>query len=402
MKMSGSTAAAVFLALVVAAPLLVASQPAMAPVASQPAMAPVAPAAAAAPANNSRLEKAYVALQALKRAITDDPKNLTHNWCGPDVCNYFGVYCAVAPDDPCARTVAGVDLNHGSLAGTLPEELGLLTDLAVFHLNSNRFCGSLPDSLRNLHRLNEIDVSNNHLSGTFPSQLLCLPDLKYVDLRFNNLCGEVPSAIFEKKIDALFINNNNFDFKLTESFSKSTASVIVLANLPGLGGCLPSSIGDMAGTLNELVLLNSGISSCIPPEIGKLDKLTVLDISSNSFAGTLPDTIGHLKALEQLNVANNNLSGEIPESICSLPHLKNFTYSHNYFCGEPHRCFEVPHIDDRQNCIAGRPDQRSGEECIAFQHRPPVHCDSNGCIALPSPPPPPPPPMHYAPPPPVY
>jgi hypothetical protein len=390
MRVSAAAAAALFVAVVVASPLLASSQ--------QPAMAP---AAAAAPTNNSRLEKAYVALQALKRAITDDPKNLTHSWCGPEVCGYFGVYCAAAPDDPCARTVAGVDLNHGDLAGTLPEELGLLTDLAVFHLNSNRFCGSLPDSLRNLHRLHEIDVSNNHLSGSFPSQLLCLPDLKYVDLRFNNLCGEVPAAIFEKKIDALFINNNNFDFKLTESFSNSTASVIVLANLPKLGGCLPSSIGDMAETLNELVLLNSGISSCIPPEIGKLDKLTVLDLSFNDFAGALPETIGHMRALEQLNVAHNGLAGEIPDSICALPHLKNFTYSHNFFCGEPHRCLEVPHVDDRQNCIAGRPDQRSGEECIAFLHRPPVHCDAHGCIA-PLSPPPPPPPVHYAPPPPVY
>ena len=133
--------------------------------------------------NNPRLQKAYVALQALKRAITDDPKKLTKNWCGPDVCNYFGVYCAPAPDDPCQRTVAGVDLNHGDLAGTLPEELGLLSDLAVFHLNSNRFCGSLPESLRSLHLLHEIDVSNNQLSGPFPSQLLCLPNVQYVDIR---------------------------------------------------------------------------------------------------------------------------------------------------------------------------------------------------------------------------
>jgi hypothetical protein len=142
------------------------------------------PAPPAAPTNNSRLEKAYVALQALKRAITDDPKNLTRNWCGPDVCSYYGVFCAPAPDDPCARTVASVDLNHGDLAGTLPEELGLLSDLAVFHLNSNRFCGTLPDSLRSLHLLHEIDVSNNQLSGSFPSQLLCLPNVQYVDIRY--------------------------------------------------------------------------------------------------------------------------------------------------------------------------------------------------------------------------
>ncbi|XP_047088845.1 leucine-rich repeat extensin-like protein 6 [Lolium rigidum] len=376
--------AAVFLAMVVVATPLLAS--------SQPMPAPPAP-----PTNNSRLEKAYVALQALKRAITEDPKNLTHNWCGPDVCSYYGVYCATAPDDPCARTVASVDLNHGDLAGTLPEELGLLTDLAVFHLNSNRFCGTLPDSLRSLHLLHEIDVSNNQLSGNFPSQLLCLPNVQYVDIRFNNFCGEVPAAVFEKKIDALFINNNHFEFTLSESFSKSTASVIVLANLPRLGGCLPSSIGDMAGTLNELILLNSGISSCIPPEIGKLDKLTVLDLSFNNITGTLPDSIGNMKALEQLNIAHNRLSGEIPESICALPHLKNFTYSNNFFCGEPHRCLEVPHIDDRQNCIAGRPDQRPGEQCIEFLHQPPVHCDAHGCFAPPSPPLP-----VYAPPPPVY
>ncbi|KAF7075212.1 hypothetical protein CFC21_080002 [Triticum aestivum] len=386
MAMMGSTAAVLLALVVVASPLLLA--------ASQPVGAPsMAPPAAAPATNNSRLEKAYVALQALKKAITDDPKNLTKNWCGPDVCSYYGVYCATAPDDPCARTVASVDLNHGDLAGTLPEELGLLSDLAVFHLNSNRFCGALPDALRSLHLLHEIDVSNNQLTGNFPSQLLCLPNVQYVDIRFNNFCGEVPAAIFEKKIDALFINNNNFEFTLPANFSSSTASVIVLANLPRVGGCLPSSIGDMAGTLNELILLNSGISSCIPPEIGKLDKLTVLDLSSNGIVGKLPDTIGNMRALEQLNVANNMLAGEIPESICALPNLKNFTYSHNFFCGEPHRCLEVPHIDDRQNCIAGRPDQRPGEQCIEFLHRPPAQCAAHGQSS--------PPPM-YAPPPPMY
>jgi Leucine-rich repeat (LRR) protein len=175
--MRSSTAAATFLVLATAItwPLLTSAQPA-------PSMPPPATPPAAA-TNNSRLEKAYVALQALKRAITDDPKKLTHNWCGPDVCNYFGVFCAPAPDDPCQRTVAGVDLNHGDLSGTLPEELGLLSDLAVFHLNSNHFSSSLPESLRSLHLLHEIDVSNNQLSGGFPSQLLCLPNLQYVDIR---------------------------------------------------------------------------------------------------------------------------------------------------------------------------------------------------------------------------
>ncbi|KAL6646971.1 hypothetical protein ACP70R_014408 [Stipagrostis hirtigluma subsp. patula] len=342
-----------------------------------------APASRQTAANNPRLQRAYVALQALKRAITDDPKNLTRSWCGPDVCAYFGVFCAAALDDPHALTVAGLDLNHGDLAGTFPEELGLLSDLALLHLNSNRFAGGLPESLPKLRLLHELDVSNNRLSGGFPQHILCLPNVKYVDLRFNNLCGAVPPAIFDKPLDALFINNNHFDFELPENLGNSPASVIVLANLR-LRGCLPPSIGRMAGTLNELVVLNTGLRSCIPQEVGWLRELTVLDLSFNQLQGTLPESMAGMHKLEQLDVAHNELAGHVPEGICALaPQLRNFTYSYNYFCSEAQRCLDIRRVDDRQNCIAGRPDQRPADQCMAFLHRPPVHCDEHGCFAPP-------------------
>ncbi|OMO54657.1 leucine-rich repeat extensin-like protein 6 [Corchorus capsularis] len=73
--------------------------------------------------------------------MTSDPNGFTKNWYGPKVCNYTGVFCAPAPDDPYITTVAGIDLNGANIAGYLPEKLGLLTDLALFHINSNRFCG---------------------------------------------------------------------------------------------------------------------------------------------------------------------------------------------------------------------------------------------------------------------
>ncbi|KAJ1287953.1 hypothetical protein BS78_02G050500 [Paspalum vaginatum] len=331
-------------------------------------------------ANNPRLQQAYVALQALKRAITEDPKNLTRGWCGPDVCAYFGVFCAAAPDDPHTQTVAGLDLNHGDLAGTFPEELGLLSDLALLHLNSNRFAGGLPESLPKLHRLHELDVSNNRLSGGFPQHILCLPNVKYVDIRFNNLCGPVPPAIFDKPLDALFLNDNHFDFELPESLGNSPASVVVLANLR-LRGCIPPSVGRMAGTLNELVVLNAGLRSCIPQEVGWLRELTVLDLSFNQLQGMLPESMAGMHRLQQLDVAHNELWGHIPEGICALPSLRNFTYSYNYFCTEPARCLDIRRVDDRQNCIAGRPDQRPGDQCLAFLHRPPVRCDDHGCFA---------------------
>ncbi|ONM51674.1 Leucine-rich repeat extensin-like protein 6 [Zea mays] len=284
-------------------------------------------------ANNPRLHKAYVALQALKRAITEDPRNLTRGWCGPDVCAYFGVYCAAAPDgdaDTDTQTVAGLDLNHGDLAGTLPEELGLLADLALLHLNSNRFAGTLPDSLPALRLLHELDVSNNRLSGGFPRHVLCLPNLRYVDLRFNRLRGPVPPALFDKPLDAVFLNDNLFDFELPESLGNSPASVLL--------------------------------------------------------QGTLPESMAAMRGLQQLDVAHNQLWGHIPEGVCALPGLRNFTYSDNYFCTQPQRCLHIRRVDDRRNCIAGRPDQRPADQCLAFLHRPPVHCDDHGCFG---------PPPHY-------
>ncbi|XP_052190557.1 leucine-rich repeat extensin-like protein 6 [Diospyros lotus] len=328
------------------------------------------------PLPNPRLLHAYIALQAWKHAITSDPNGFTSNWCGPNVCNYTGVYCAPAPDDTHVTTVAGIDLNHAGIAGYLPEELGLLTDLALLHINSNRFCGSLPESFRFLHLLYELDVSNNLFAGKFPNVVLSLPSLKYLDIRFNGFEGDVPSRVFDLKLDALFINNNRFQSSLPANFGNSPVSVVVLAN-NNWNVCFPPSIKKMGGTLNEIVLRNVGLKGCLPPEIGLLKAVRVLDVSSNMVAGKLPESIGGMQSLEELNVAHNVLSGEIPASIYSLPKLGNFTYSNNYFYGEPGACQKLQEIDDGRNCIPARPGQRPAEECKAFYSHP-VDCGTCG------------------------
>ncbi|OMO85607.1 hypothetical protein COLO4_21544 [Corchorus olitorius] len=317
---------------------------------------------------NSRLQKAYEALHAWKYAMTSDPNGFTKNWYGPKVCNYTGVFCAPAPDDPYITTVAGIDLNGANIAGYLPEKLGLLTDLALFHINSNRFYGKVPDSFSNFNLLYELDISNNQFSGGFPSVLLNLPSLKFLDIRFNQFVGTIPSKLFDLQLDALFFNNNKFQSSLPPNFGNSPVSVIVMAN-SGVTGCFPTaSLVKMAGTLREIILMNNGFTGCLSPELGKLKGLTVFDVSNNKLVGSLPDAFGQLTNLEQLNVANNQLSGYIPESICSLPRLENFTFSNNYFVSEPYKCQKLQDKDDRKNCLPYRPLQRSIMESF-----PPVH-----------------------------
>lgn len=326
---------------------------------------------------NPRLENAYRALSALKKAITSDPQNFTGNWKGTDVCSYNGVFCAKAPDDPKITTVGGLDMNEAGVTATFPHEMCLLTDLALLHINSNKFCGSVPNGFQELKLLFELDLSNNKFTGSFPQVLLQLPSLKYLDIRFNNFSGSIPHQLFNLKLDALFINNNQFSSSLPPNVGNSSLSVLVLAN-NNFNGCFPLSLLDMSNTLEEMILSNAGLKGCLPVEIGRLNKLKVLDISSNSLVGALPQSISKMKKLEQLNVANNKLMGDIPESICSLPKLENFTYSSNYLCKEPQKCLQLQEKDDRLNCIPNRPEQRPGHECHPVYAKP-ADCGSFNC-----------------------
>ncbi|KAG6431607.1 hypothetical protein SASPL_109686 [Salvia splendens] len=321
---------------------------------------------------NPSLRRAYYALQSWKHAIFSDPFNFTANWTGADVCSYGGVFCAPSPSNASVRVVAGIDLNHGDIAGYLPDELGLLTDLALFHINSNRFCGVVPDTFKKLKVLFELDLSNNRFVGGFPKVVLSLPSLKFLDLRFNDFEGGVPTQIFDKDLDALFLNDNRFRFGIPANLGNSPVSVLVLAN-NNLGGCIPASIGKMGKTLNELILMNDNLTGCLPPQIGMLKELTVFDVSFNNLQGPLPAEISRMRSLEQLDVAHNRLTGVVPATVCQLPRLENFTYSFNYFTGEAPQCSRFGGgsvADGKQNCIPSKSNQRSAKECASDDAKP--------------------------------
>ncbi|ONM23819.1 Leucine-rich repeat extensin-like protein 3 [Zea mays] len=319
------------------------------------------------------------------QAIFPDP-NLTADWVGPGVCNYTDVYCVPLPFGPDRRSalvVAEVDLNHGDIAGFLPPELALLPDLALLHLNSNRFCDVLPRALRRLRLLHELDLSNN-----------CF--------------GTVLPRLFDRPLDAIFLNHNRLRFQLPDNFGNSPTSVVVLTH-NAFGGCLPASVATMSGTLKEILLINNGLSSCFPPEIGLLRELTVLDVSFNQLAGLLPPELALMRKLEQLDVAHNLLTGAVPPGICDLPRLKNFMLAYNFFTCEPPSCARIVARDgDRSNCLPNRSSQRTPQQCAAFYARPLVNCAAFQCKPfvppmppprrLPSPPPPSPPPPSLPPP----
>ena len=95
------------------------------------------------------------------------------------------------------------------MASPIPPELGNLRELEVLDLSSNRLFGAIPLELGNLTRLRVLNLSSNNLDGTVPGEMANLESLEYLDLRGNRLNGELPAgiAILEHLKDA-YINKN--------------------------------------------------------------------------------------------------------------------------------------------------------------------------------------------------
>lgn len=337
-----------------------------------PSPSPDAAASSAAPGPRSQ---EYTALQALKAAVTEDPRGALSSWQGANVCAYIGVYCSAPPDGAAAAgastVVAGIDLNHANLRGTLPDAVSLLAHLTFLHLNSNRFAGGVPDALRDLQYLTELDLSNNLFSGPFPASTLLIPSLVYLDLRFNAFSGELPPEVFAKELDAVFLNNNQFEGQIPDALWSSPATVITLAN-NRFTGTVPATYGYGAGggRVREVLFLNNNLTGCVPEALGFLPSIQVLDLSYNALSGHLPGTLSCLSGIEVLNVAHNQLTGELPDLLCDLRRITNLSVSFNFFSGISTRC-------DRQlgsrgvfdfvgNCVPGRDMQRPQPECDEF------------------------------------
>ena len=88
------------------------------------------------------------------------------------------------------------DMVGEKLHGTLPVDLGNMTELRLLAIGGNKFEGSIPKSLRNLSKLSYIDLQNSEglLSGDV-HQLLSLKSIEYLYVSGLTLNGTFPDAL---------------------------------------------------------------------------------------------------------------------------------------------------------------------------------------------------------------
>ncbi|HYG39637.1 MAG TPA: S8 family serine peptidase, partial [Cytophagales bacterium] len=209
-----------------------------------------------------------LALVAFYHSLNGSNWHVNTNWLSAPVKDWFGI-------ETFEGRVTNISLWNNNLYGSIPDEIGDLTELKNLALSFNQINGNLPAGIGNLQKLAVIDLTQNELRGEVPSQIGNCSDLYW-----------------------LFLNNNKLE------------------------GALPEEIGNL-GKLEWAFFDANKLSGALPASVKNCDNLEWLNLNFNKIS-SLPDLNGAKRKFE-LNVQNNNLTFEHIE-----PNLAFFPFSYYY------------------------------------------------------------------------
>ncbi|KAG7977994.1 hypothetical protein I3843_05G060900 [Carya illinoinensis] len=88
--------------------------------------------------------------------------------------------------------MTSIDLSSNQLTGSIPSEIGELSQLLFLNLSDNSLTGSIPISFQNLRSMESLDLSHNKLRGKIPSELVGLTSLSIFSVAYNYLSRRIP------------------------------------------------------------------------------------------------------------------------------------------------------------------------------------------------------------------
>jgi len=203
--------------------------------------------------------------------------------------------------DPCATNWNGLScrnvgsnqfqiwslvLKGNNLRGTIPSEIGLLTNVQFLYLSGNNLYGTIPSTLGNLRQLVQFGFDKNQLTGGFP-EMSQLGGLQTVYLQDNLLTGPLDPFGRVPNLQYLWLDRNS------------------------LQGTLPASLGEIF-SLQQIGVDYNQLTGTVPSEFGvKQNIFQAFYGQNNQFSGVFPKNL--------CIAAQCDLSGPANVFSCPLP-----------------------------------------------------------------------------------
>ncbi len=119
------------------------------------------------------------------------------------------------------------------MLGSIPSQLGNLSNLEELHLGGNQHFGSIPSQFGNLANLKVLYLTGNGLSGSIPASLGSLTNLTSLELNINDLTGDIPIELENlTKLEQLKLADNELTGCVPGSFSYVSRHDIARLGLP--------------------------------------------------------------------------------------------------------------------------------------------------------------------------
>lgn len=190
--------------------------------------------------------------------LSGDSEEVELNWSADTpLQDWFGVVSS-------SGRITVISLAWADLTGSIPPELGQLSQLVVLNLSHNELSGPIPSELGDLSHLGLLVLWDNELSGEIPPELGNLSSLLRLDIDWNQLSGEIPPELGKlSKLNTIWLDRNE------------------------LTGEIPVELTNLS-QLTFLSMTRNQLSGSIPAEFGEMDQLDVLRVRGNQLTGCIP------------------------------------------------------------------------------------------------------------------
>jgi len=285
---------------------------------------------------------------------------------GTGHCAWYGIECVPRDDNTqesgITRTyddndaITGMAIRDNNLRGSVPPELGKLSNtinldfgdnsltgefpelnpsLKYLLFSNNQMNGTFPSHFKKLENLHALDISQNDMHGFVTEEIHALTNLRTLDMSNNQLSGSFPAIHASTSMTNIFLQNNQFKGTIPSGKLRDFGRLEILRlDNNTFTGIFPKQSIERLGRIEYIDFSHNDLTGSIPNIFQTVRRLTHFHLNNNRFRAEIPDSLMHLSGLKSIRLQNNVLTGSIPDTISLLADAEHLDFSQNLLTGQ--------------------------------------------------------------------